>query len=51
MVQMQLLRAKLKVLDMSYGYGTGNFFGYCVYFTFDYHVVIIKLNNYDLYGY
>jgi carotenoid 9,10(9',10')-cleavage dioxygenase 1 len=26
MVNMQMLRAKLKVVDVSYGHGTGNFY-------------------------
>lgn len=51
MVQMQVLRAKLKVFDMSFGYGTGNFLATVFIIVFISIIVIIKLGNYVLYGY
>lgn len=51
MVQMQILRAKLKVLDMSYGNGTGNVLVTVFIFVLISIIIIVKFDNYDLYGY
>lgn len=43
MVQMQVLRAKLKVLDVSYGVGTGTGFLFVFLYVNDIHFLVDKV--------